>query len=184
MSIPDSIAQSSSSTFSITTPASDHKGKFEATPIASSAQMPAELDFLSMRDEELFGNPDETPDEIQGSLERLESFLWPVEDGLDSLLSLSELSTETGVLLRADTDNSSASKLSEPVNEEPQIIVLKERLAQSVETISRLSIQDYMDLLHQYAFYASDPGFHFDQFIGEPLRSSDLAHESGKKRQL
>ncbi|OCB91971.1 hypothetical protein A7U60_g740 [Sanghuangporus baumii] len=94
-----SLAQSPSSTSSITTSTPDHKGKLWATPNASSAEMPAELDFLGMRDDELFGNPDDTPDEIQGSLERLESLLWPVEDGPDSLLKLSELPSETATLI-------------------------------------------------------------------------------------
>ncbi|KAL5532117.1 hypothetical protein ACEPAF_5681 [Sanghuangporus sanghuang] len=176
-----SLAQSPSSTSSITTSTPDHKEKFQATQNASSAEMPAELDFLGMRDDELFGNPDDTPDEIQGSLERLESLLWPVEDGPDSLLKLSELPSETAeVSSRIDTHNDSVSKLSAPAKEASQTItrVLKDRLAQSVETISRLSLQDFMDLLHQYASYASDPRFDFDQFIGEPVRNSYASHES------
>ncbi|KAL5521277.1 hypothetical protein ACEPAG_9200 [Sanghuangporus baumii] len=176
MSIPGTIAPSPSSAMPITTPVSDHRGKFEATPIASSAQMPAELDFLGMPDDELFGS--ETPDAIQGSLERLESLLLPVEYGPDSLFKLSDLSTETEVSLRVNTYSDSAWQLSEPANEAPQIILLKERLKQSVETISRLSTQNFMDLLHQYAFYASDPRFDFDQFIGESVQTNHLAHES------
>ncbi|KAL5532116.1 hypothetical protein ACEPAF_5680 [Sanghuangporus sanghuang] len=177
----NSLAQSPSSTLSITTSTPDHKGKFQATPNASSAEMPAELDFLGMRDDELFGSPDDTPDEIQGSLERLESLLCRVEDGPDSLLKLSALPSEAATIpLQVDTYNDSASRLSEPAKEAPQTIarILKDRLAQSVETISRLSVQDFMDLLHQYASYASDPRFDFDQLIGEPVRTSYASHES------
>ncbi|KAL5504793.1 hypothetical protein ACEPAH_7456 [Sanghuangporus vaninii] len=184
MSQFNSLAQPPSSTSSITTSTPDHKGKFQATPSASSAEMPTELDFLGMHDDELFGNPDDTPDEIQGSLERLESLLWPVEDGSDSLLKLSALPTEAATVpLQVDMYNDSASMLSEPAKEATQT-VLKDRLAQSVETISRLSLQNFMDLLHQYAFYASDPEFDFDHFIGESVRTSYASHESPVTREV
>ncbi|KAL5532115.1 hypothetical protein ACEPAF_5679 [Sanghuangporus sanghuang] len=121
MSQSDGHSRSPSSTSPQTTNAPEHKENLECTPNSSSEEMFAGLDFLKMPEDE-FGNPDDSSDEVQGSMERLERLLQPVEDGLDSAFKLfkppcetSEVSLHGGTHCRdASTKTDAAEKIQKP----------------------------------------------------------------------
>ncbi|KAL5504794.1 hypothetical protein ACEPAH_7457 [Sanghuangporus vaninii] len=165
------------STSSQTTNESGLKEKSEATPIVISAETPAGLDFLEMPEDELFGKPNDSPEEIQGSLERLERLLQPIEVGFDPTLKHYGTLNETAeVSPRTTPCSGNASTKSETVEGAPKLNVsLNGHLPRPVETIRK---PDFMHLSMQYAFYTSDPRFESERFTGEPMSTVD---ESSRK---
>ncbi|KAL5521261.1 hypothetical protein ACEPAG_9184 [Sanghuangporus baumii] len=165
-----------SSTPSQTTDAPEDKGDSEATPNARLEETSSALDFLNMHDDELFGAPDDNPVEIEGSLERLESLLQPVEDGFDVSLRLFEPPTKTTTEPLCHTTSHSSSVHAE--GESSKTSVFSNHLVQSAETIAHLSVHNFMELLKQNAFYITDERFESDRFTGEPVMTSYNMDES------
>ncbi|KAL5504790.1 hypothetical protein ACEPAH_7453 [Sanghuangporus vaninii] len=175
MSQSDGHSRSPSSTSSQTTNAPEHKQNLECTTNSSSKEIFTGLDFLKIPEDELFGNPDDSSGEIQGSLERLERLLQPVEDGLDSAFELfkppretSKVSLHGGTHCGNTSNKTDATENATKTNASPN-----GRLVQSVETITHLSLTEFMDLLERYAFYLTDDRFEFDRFTGEPVLTSN-----------
>ncbi|OCB91970.1 hypothetical protein A7U60_g739 [Sanghuangporus baumii] len=177
MSQPYHHSHSPPSTSPQATNESQLKEKSEATSIVFSTETPVGLDFLKMPEDQLFCKPNDTPDEIQGSLERLERLLQPVEDGFDpTLRHYGPLNETAEISPRATPRSANTSTKHDTVEEAPKLNVsLNGHLLRPVETIRK---PDFMHLSMQYAFYASDPRFEFERFTGEPMSTVD---ESSRK---
>ncbi|KAL5504792.1 hypothetical protein ACEPAH_7455 [Sanghuangporus vaninii] len=158
-----------------TTNESGLKEKSEATPIVISTETPAELDFLEMPEDELFGKPNDSPEEIQGSLERLERLLQPVEDGFDPILKhYRPLKKSAEVSPRTTSRIGNASTKNGTVEGAPKLNVsLNGHLPRPVETIRH---PNFMHLSMQYTFNASDPRFESERFTCEPVSVDDEDH--------
>ncbi|KAL5504796.1 hypothetical protein ACEPAH_7459 [Sanghuangporus vaninii] len=180
MSQSYSRSYSPSSTSSQTTAAPEDRGDSKATSNAIQEETSSGLDLLNMPDDQLFGMPSDAAEAIEGSLERLESLLQPVEDGFDVSLNLFEPPTEITTDSVCDTACHSTSGPSVPAGGEPSKTSFSSdgHLVQSAETIASLSFHNFMDLLKRYAFYLTDERFEFDRFTGEPVMTSYTVDKS------